>query len=207
MYEKVRWGIIATGRIAGLFAQGLSVIPDAELVAVGSRTQEAADAFADQYNIPRRHASYEALAEDDAVDAIYVATPHPFHKDNTLLGLKNGKAVLTEKPFAINAAQAGEMINYAREKRVFLMEAMWSRFIPAMVRARQLVQQGAIGEPRMITVDFGFRAGWNPQSRVLNPELAGGALLDVGVYCISLASSIFGSQPAHIASMGHLGET
>ena len=206
MYEKIRWGIIGTGNIAKLFAHGLSALPDAELVAVGSRSQASADAFGDQFAIPRRHASYAALAEDSGVDAIYVATPHPLHKENTLQALRAGKAVLTEKPFTINAQEAREVIQFAREQRLFLMEAMWTRFIPAMVRVRELLAQGVIGEPHMLTADFGFRTGFNPEGRLFNPQLGGGALLDVGVYCVSLASMIFG-KPERITSMAHLGET
>ncbi len=206
MYETIRWGIIGTGAIAKLFAQGLSALPDAELVAVGSRTQDSADAFGDQFHIPRRHASYQALAEDGGVDAIYVATPHPLHKENTLQALRCGKAVLTEKPFTINAQEAREVIQFARQQRLFLMEAMWTRFIPAMVRVRELLAGGVIGEPHLLTADFGFRTGFNPDGRLFNPQLGGGALLDVGVYCVSLASMIFG-KPERITSMAHLGET
>lgn len=206
MYEKIRWGIIGTGNIAKLFAHGLSALPDAELVAVGSRSQASADTFGDQFAIPRRHASYQALAEDPGVDAIYIATPHPLHRENTLQALRAGKAVLTEKPFTINAQEAREVIQFARQQRLFLMEAMWTRFIPAMVRVRELLAQGVIGEPHMLTADFGFRTGFNPEGRLFNPQLGGGALLDVGVYCVSLASMIFG-KPERITSMAHLGET
>jgi predicted dehydrogenase len=206
MYETIRWGIIGTGSIAKQFAQGLRALPDAALVAVGSRTQAGADAFADEFGIPRRHASYAALAADDGLDAIYIATPHPMHKADTLLALRHGKAVLTEKPFTVNAAEAREVIEFAREQRLFLMEAMWTRFIPAMVRVRELLAQGVIGEPHLLTADFGFRTGLNPEGRLFNPALAGGALLDVGVYCLSLASMIFGKVD-RITSMAHLGET
>src|SRR5262249_16235648 len=151
----IRWGILGTGHIAHKFATGLTVVEDAELVAVGSRTQAAADKFGDEFGAPRRHASYEALANDPNVDAIYVSTPHPFHKDNTILCLNAGKAVLTEKPFAINTQEAQEMIDVARAKGVLVMEAMWTRFAPAMVKIRELLAQGVIGDVRMITADFG----------------------------------------------------
>jgi len=204
--DKVRWGIMGTGKIAQAFAQGLSYLSDAELFAVGSRSQATADGFADQFNIPNRHASYEALAHDPKVDVIYVATPHPFHKANSLLCLRAGKAVLCEKPFTINASEADQVISLAREKRLFLMEAMWTRFFPAMIKLRQLLAEGAIGEVRMLAADFGFRAEFDPQSRLFAPELGGGALLDVGIYAISLASMIFG-RPARTTSMAHIGET
>jgi predicted dehydrogenase len=206
MYEKIRWGIIGTGNIAKKFAIGLTALSDAELVAVGSRTQASADAFGDQFHVPRRHASYEALAADEGVDAVYISTPHPFHAPNSLLCLEAGKAVLTEKPFTMNAREAAEIINFAHENRVFLMEAMWTRYIPIMVRLRELLAAGVIGEPRMLTADFGYRTRMNPQGRTFAKELGGGALLDVGIYPLSLASMIF-DTPERVTGMAHLGET
>lgn len=206
MSKPIRWGILSTARIANQFVKGLAELPDAQLVAVGSRTQAAADEFADKYNIPHRHASYEALANDPDVDIIYVATPHNLHRMGTLLCLNAGKAVVCEKPFAINAAETREMIETARAKRLFLMEAMWSRFLPNIVKVRELIAEGAIGEVRMVEADFGFRAELNPASRLFNPELGGGGLLDVGIYVNSLASMILGT-PERIVSAAHLGET
>ena len=206
MDRTIRWGILGTGSIAKKFADGLKVVEGAELAAVGSRSQATADAFGDRYDVPRRHGSYEALAADEEVDAVYVATPHSLHKDNSLLCLSAGKAVLCEKPFAINAAEAGQMVAMARQRKLLLMEAMWSRFLPALVKLRELLAAGAIGEVRMLTADFGFRAGWNPEARLLNPALGGGGLLDVGVYTVSLASMVFG-RPTRIVSMAHLGTT
>jgi predicted dehydrogenase len=203
---KIRWGILGTGRIAQTFARGLGVLPDAELVAVGSRSQATADSFGDTFNVPRRHASYAALAGDPDVDVVYVATPHSLHRDNSCLCLQAGKAVLCEKPFAINAAQAEEMIALARECGRFLMEAMWTRFLPVIEKVRHLLADGAIGEVRLLIADFGFDAPFDPQSRLFDPHLGGGALLDVGVYLVSLASMVFGS-PARITSLAHLGET
>lgn len=206
MTTPIRWGILGTGGIAHKFATGLSIIPDAQLVAVGSRTQAAADAFAGTYNIPTRHPTYEALAHDPQVDAIYIATPHPFHKPNTILCLEAGKAVLCEKPFTINAAEAEVVIALARQKKIFLMEAMWSRYLPAIIRARELVAQGVIGEVRMLTADFGFRTSVNAEGRLFNPAYGGGALLDVGIYPLSLASALFG-QPKHIHTAADIGST
>lgn len=206
-YEKVRWGILGPGAIAHKFVAGLSVIPDAEVVAVGSRSKERANAFADEYGIPRRYGSYQQLVEDPDVDVIYVATPHSFHKEHTLLCLKAGKAVLCEKPMGINAGEVAEMIQVAREKQLFLMEAMWTRFLPVWVKIRELLADGVIGEPRMLMADFGFRAPKDPGHRLFNPELAGGALLDVGVYTISLAYMVFGKEPADMVSLAHLGDT
>lgn len=206
MTDTFRWGILGTGSIARQFATGLQALPDATLAAVGSRTQESADAFGDRFGAARRHASYEALAADPEVDAIYVATPHSLHRECTLLCIEHGKPVLCEKPFAINAAQAADMVAAARARGVFLMEAMWTRFLPLIGRMRQLLKDGAIGEVRMLHADFGFRTGVNPTGRLFDPALGGGALLDVGIYPVSLASLVLG-QPARIVAMADIGST
>lgn len=203
--EKIRWGIFGTGRIAGKFAEGLAVLPDAELAAVGSRTQAAADDFASRFNVPRRHASYAALAADDAVDALYVATPHSLHVENTLMGLEAGKPVLCEKPFTINAREAEKVIKLARAKKLLLMEAMWTRFLPPMVRLREMLAAGAIGDVRLLTADFGFRREIT-KGRLFDPALGGGALLDVGIYPVSLASMLFGA-PTQITGLADVGAT
>lgn len=206
--DKVRWGILGAGRIANDFAMGLSVLPDAQLLAVGSRTQENADAFGGKHQIPHRHASYEALAADPEVDVIYVATPHPLHHANSMLCLQSGKAVVCEKPFTINAAEASSLVTYARTHKLFLLEGMWTRFLPVMVKVRELLAQGIIGEVRMVQADFGFRAGFNQAGRLFAPELGGGALLDVGVYVASFASMVLGPKaPLNVVSLAHLGET
>jgi len=206
MSTKFRWGILGAGGIAKKFSIGVQALADHELIAVGSRTQEKADQFADQFNIPHRHASYEALVSDPEVDAIYVATPHPMHKENTLLCLAHGKHVLCEKPFTINAGEAQAIIDAARKHKLFLMEAMWTRFIPAVLEAKRLVDSGAIGEVRMINADFGYRAGFNPASRAFDPALGGGGLLDVGIYPLSLTSMFLG-RPDRIASLADIGQT
>ena len=207
MERTIRWGILGPGNIARKFAIGLSALPDAELTAVGSRSVEKAAEFARDFNIPNKHSSYVDLANDPDVDVVYVATPHPFHREHSILCLKAGKAVLCEKPLAINAQEGEEIIRCARETKKFLMEAMWTRFLPVMARVREWLAEGAIGEVRMLTADFGFRSGWDPEGRLLNPKLAGGALLDVGVYTVAMASMVFGQQPSRIASMAHIGET
>jgi predicted dehydrogenase len=206
MTKTIRWGILGTGAIAHKFATGLNDLDHIELLAVGSRTQASADKFADEFKIERRYSSYEALARDPDVDAIYISTPHPFHKENTLLCLSSGKAVLCEKPFAINAKEALEMISFAKEKKVFLMEAMWTRFLPHMVKVRELLDKDTIGEVRMLEADFGFRTDVNPEGRLFNPELGGGALLDVGIYPVSLAFMLFGA-PVEVKSFARLGTT
>jgi predicted dehydrogenase len=206
MNRTIRWGILGNGWIANEFAQGLAQLPDANLVAVGSRTQDSAQRFADQHAIPHRHASYEALASDDEVDVIYVATPNPLHKGHTLLCLESGKPVLCEKPFALNARQAEEMVRVAREKKLFLMEAMWSRFFPLMARLRSLLAEGAIGKVQMLVADLSIHFDFDPTDRRYALDLGGGALLDLGVYVVSLASMVMG-PPASIASLAHLGQT
>src|SRR3712207_3503491 len=204
--KKYRWGILGTGAIAGQFVRGLRSLPEAEVFAVGSRSEASAVKFADKRNISRRHASYDDLASDPDVDVVYIATPHPFHAENATLCLEAGKAVLCEKPFCVNAAEAERVVKLAREKGLFIMEGMWTRFFPLMEEVRRLVSEGAIGEVRMLNVDFGFRAGFEPASRLFDPKLGGGALLDVGVYCVSFASMILG-QPSGSVGLSHLGET
>ncbi len=206
MNNIIRWGILGTGFIARQLAIGLKSAPGAELVAVGSRTQAQADLFGDTFGVPRRHPTYESLANDPDVEVIYVSTPHPLHCPNTLLCLNAGKAVLCEKPFAINAAEAAQMVNLARQKGLFLMEAMWTRWLPAVVKVRQLIAEGVLGEIRMLMADLGFKAEFNPQGRLFNPQLGGGALLDVGVYPISFASMLFG-PPVTVTGAAHLGQT
>jgi predicted dehydrogenase len=206
MSDAIRWGILATGAIARDFAQGLAILPDADLVAVGSRAQETADRFGDEYGVLRRYGSYEALARDPDVDVAYIATPHNLHRDNTLLCLSAGKAVLCEKPFAINATQAEEMISLARGKKLFLMEAMWNRFHPVVLEMGRLLGEGAIGKPRLMVADFGLGTSFDPEGRLFDIQLGGGALLDLGVYPVALASLVFG-PPDTVSTHAHLGPT
>jgi predicted dehydrogenase len=207
MTGKLRWGILGTGRIAGEFAEGLKALQDAELVAVGSRTQATADAFADRFKISRRHPTYEALATDPSVDAIYISTPHNLHKENSILCLRQGKAVLCEKPFTVNAREAAELIAVARQEKRFLMEAMWTRCLPAIEQVRAWLAEGVIGEPRMFQASFGFRAPFDPKARLFDLAFGGGALLDVGIYPIAFAFMVFGGPPKDITALAHLGES
>lgn len=205
--RRVRWGILGAGHIARKFALGLQSTAGAELVAVGSRSQEKADAFGAEFNVTRHHGSYEALVADADVEAVYVATPHPMHAPHSILALQAGKVVLCEKPFTANAAQAEQIVAAARKAKKFCMEAMWSRFLPPVQRVKKLLAEGAIGEVRMVMADFGFRCGWNPESRLLDPALAGGGLLDVGLYPLSLASMLMGPcrQAVGLADVGATG--
>jgi len=207
MADKVRWGIIGCGQIACMFAEALCELKDAELFAVGSRSLEKARSFGEKFGAERAYGSYAELAADNNIDVVYVATPHPFHMENTLLCIEAGRAVLCEKPLAVNAREAGRMIEAARAKGIFLMEAMWTRFIPAIVKLRQLLSDGVIGQVRMVQADFGYRFDFDPEHRVFNLELGGGALLDVGVYPVSLASMVFGRQPETIAGLADIGKT
>lgn len=206
MADKIRWGIIGTGKIAKAFAADLSLLPDAELVAVGSRTAESANRFGERFDIPNRHPTYEALAHDPAVDIVYIATPHALHKENSLLCLQAGQAVLCEKPLTINAAEAEEIINYARQKQLFLMEAMWTRYIPLVVKLRELLAEKRIGEVQMLVAGLGKIEPFNPDYYLFDPHMGGGILLDAGVYPVSLASMIMG-PPTRITGMAHLGKT
>jgi len=204
--QIVRWGILGPGSISGAFATGLKEAEGAALVAVGSRSHDRAKKFAAEYGVPNIHGSYEALASDSDVDAVYIGTPHTFHEEHTILCLRQGKHVLCEKPFAINAKQARRMIQCARDEDRLLMEAMWTRFLPAIELVKDVVTSGRIGTPRTLMTDFGFRAEFDPTSRLFDPQLGGGTLLDLGVYPITLAYWLFG-RPVDIRAMANLGET
>lgn len=198
--QKIRWGIIGTGGIASTFAGDLKLLPDAELVAVGSRSQESADRFGERFEVARRYTSYEQLVADSGVDAVYVSTPHPMHHSAALLAIRAGKAVLVEKPFTINAAEARELVNEARSRGTYLMEAMWTRFLPHIVKIRELLAEGRLGDVRSVLADHGQWFTQNAEHRLFAPELGGGALLDLGIYPISFASMIFG-QPTKITAV------
>ena len=204
--KVVGWGILGLGNIARQFARDLPLVPNARLVAVGSRSQANADKFGAEFGAPHRYVSYADLAHDPEVDAVYIATPHTLHHENALLCLNASKAVLVEKPFAVNTAQAREVVETARARGLFAMEAVWTRFLPVIVRLRELITDGAIGEVRMVQADFGFRTSFNPTHRLFDPALGGGALLDVGIYPVSLASMLLGT-PSRVVGLAHLGQT
>lgn len=189
---NVRWGICATGGIAHAFAKDLALVENAELVAVGSRRKEEAERFGREFNLPHRHGSYEELASNPDVDVVYVATPHAYHYENALLFLNAGKGVLVEKPFSINAKQAQEMIAAAHANKVFLMEAQWTHFLPGMREMKRMISEGLIGEVKMLDAAFCFNAPFDPKSRMYDPTLGGGALLDVGVYPLMWGEIIMG---------------
>ncbi|MCI4670164.1 MAG: Gfo/Idh/MocA family oxidoreductase [Bacteroidia bacterium] len=196
------WGIMACGHIASRFAEGLASTGKEFIKAVASRSENKAKAFAAKFDIKKAYGDYQSLANDPEIDIVYIASPHPMHHENALLCLRNGKHVLCEKPLTVNAKQAKELIDTAREKQLFLMEAIWTRFLPVMVQVRSWLTDGIIGEPRLIRAGFNFRANeLDPNSRLFNPSLGGGALLDVGIYPIMFASMVFGDSPTEIQSL------
>ncbi len=192
MTERLRWGILGTGLIAHMFTSDLTLAGFA-VSAVGSRTQGGADAFAAEFGIPRAHASYEALAADPDVDVIYVSTPHPFHAENALLALEHGKHVLVEKPFTLNADEARRVVDVATAKGLVVLEAMWTRWLPHMVRVREILAAGTLGEVRAVIADHDQKLPLDPEHRLQNPALGGGALLDLGIYPVSFAWDVFGA--------------
>jgi predicted dehydrogenase len=202
----VRWGIAATGNIARTFAAGLAQLDDAVIAAVGSRTPDRAAAFAAEVGADRAHGSYEDLAADDGVDVVYVASPHARHLADTCLFLEAGRHVLCEKPMALDRAQVEHMIATARRRGLFLMEAMWSRFLPSWQLARRLVDEGRIGDPVVAQAELGFRFPFDPGHRLFDPALGGGAALDLGVYPVSFCSFLLG-PPDAVVAQGHVGET
>jgi predicted dehydrogenase len=202
----VRWGIAGTGGIAGRFAQALRETPEADLVAVGSRTDRNADRFGDEWDVPRRHGDYDDLARDEDVDVVYIATPQNRHADDACRYLDAGKHVLCEKPMAMTEAEVLRMTASAGLAERFLMEAIWSRFLPSYVTLWELLVQGRIGEPQLVEADFGFRMPVDPAHRLFDPARGGGALLDLGIYPLQLASWVLG-PPDRVAAVGHVGET
>ncbi len=205
--KKIRWGIISTGAIANKFVNDLKLLKDAEVIAVASRSIEKAEEFGEKYGIHKRYGSYQELVQDSDVDVVYVSTPHFLHYENVLMCLNAGKAVLCEKAFTINAIQAKELIKLARAKKMFLMEAMWIRFLPIIEQVREWISKDVIGDILMITANFGTRVKWEPEERRLNRQLGGGAILDMGVYTISLISMIMGKKPVKIDTAAHIGVT
>jgi dihydrodiol dehydrogenase / D-xylose 1-dehydrogenase (NADP) len=206
MENKIRWGIISTGHISAKFATVLAILPEAELVAVASRNLQTAQEFAEKYHIPKAYGTYEEMASDPDIDVIYIGTPHTFHLENAVMCMRKGKAVLCEKAFAINAAEAREMVRVAREENVFLMEAMISRHVPLVKKAMNWIREGRIGEVRMVNASRSLRRDFAPGARQLNPDLGGGSLLDVGVYVISFASMIFRLPPVEAVGLSHIGD-
>lgn len=193
--KKIRWGIVGSGGIANKFANAIKKLDCAELVAVASRSEESGKAFAERYDIPYVFCGYENMAKSDVVDAVYVATPHPFHRPCSELFLKNKKHVLCEKPLCVNSKDAKELKELAKENNVFLMEAMWTRFLPAIKEAEKIVKNGEIGEIRGLRADFCYSLTPEKEPKIYRNDMAGGSLLDVGVYGLHFASLFLGNNP------------
>ena len=205
--KQFNWGILGPGRIAQQFGDGLKVIEDAGLYAVASTNLERAKDFAQKYGGEKVYDSYEALVNDPKVDGVYIATPHRFHFDNAMLCLQAGKPVLCEKPLTVNAAEAKELIQTARAKKTFLMEALWTRCLPIYVQIRQWLKEGTIGEIKLLVSTFGINIPKGPTDRWLNRELAGGTLLDMGVYPISVSQWVMEEDPQSFSAKAYLGST
>ncbi|MEU2284063.1 Gfo/Idh/MocA family oxidoreductase [Streptomyces sp. NPDC013178] len=201
--DSVRWGILATGGIAAAFTADLIDLPEAEVVAVASRTETSANAFAERFGIPRAYGDWESLAQDEDIDVVYVATPHSAHRAATALCLKAGRNVLCEKPFTLNLREAEELVALARDNGRFLMEAMWTYCNPLIRRLKALVDDGAIGDVRTVQADFGLEGPFPPSHRLRDPAQGGGALLDLGVYPVSFAQLLLG-EPSGISAQAVL---
>lgn len=202
--EILRIGILGAGHIAHKMASAVAQLQEAEIKAVGSRSQEKADAFASQYGIQRAYGSYEALVSDPDIDLIYVATPHSHHFRHARLAMEHNKAVLVEKAFCLNARETEELINLSRQRGIFLAEAIWTRYMPMSQRIKEVMESGIIGEPRLLTATLCYNI--EHKERVIRPELGGGALLDVGVYVLNFARMCFGSDIERTVSNVHLNE-
>lgn len=206
MGRVINWGIIGLGNIANTFAKDLLLSNKSKLYAVASRHRDKAKAFSEKFNTTLYYNSYKALAEDSNIDVVYIATPHTLHYENTILCLSKGKAVLCEKPFSINTSQVEAMIKTAKSKNLFLMEGLWTRFIPATEKLLELIELNTIGDIISIKADFGFKAEIDLKSRLYNKVLGGGALLDIGIYPIYLSLLLLGS-PKAIKATARMTET
>jgi predicted dehydrogenase len=206
MGDLVRWGVAGPGSIAAQFAEGMRQVDGGTVVAVASRSSERAKAFAERFDIERPYGSYEDLAADDGVDVVYIGTPHSRHAADSLLYIGAGKHVLCEKPFTLNAAQAREVVAAARERARFVMEAMWTRFLPSYRVLSDVLAEGRIGEPLLVEADFGFRSPVDPTNRHFDLEQGGGALLDLGIYPVQLCHLVL-RPPDAVVAQGHVGET
>jgi len=203
---SIRWGILGAGYIAGAFADAVNAHTRSPLLAVGSRNRDRVERFATAHGIPTTHLGYRGLVEDPQVDAVYVATPHSEHRAHALLAIAAGKHVLVEKAFTRNTGEAEEVFAAAKAAGVFVMEAMWTRFLPHVAALRQVIAAGEIGEIVNLRADHGQWFEPNPKSRLFDPKLAGGALLDLGVYPVSFAHDLLG-VPDAITSVGQLTDT
>jgi predicted dehydrogenase len=206
MDKIINWGILGLGGIAEKFAQAMTSLPNARLYAVGSRSIKKAKNFANKYNAVNAYGTYEELASDPLVDVIYIATPHVLHCENTLMCIQKGKAVLCEKPFAMNEKEVLRMISLAKEKNIFLMEAMWTRFLPTISKTMELIGKGVIGDVIHLKSDFGNKSHYDPKNRFFNIQLGGGTLLDIGIYPVFIALLLLG-EPDEVSAEAIIGKT
>ena len=198
--KQVKWGIVGTGNIPTQFAQGLQLVEHAQIAAVASRSIDSATAFAEKFAIPKCYGSYADMAKDTDLEIIYIGIPHLQHYETVMLFLEAGFAVICEKPLGVNAAQTEKMIAKAREKNVFFMEGMWTRFFPAFQKALDWVRSGRIGQPKMLHAVFGYDGSSNKKQWRFSHDMAGGALLDVGIYPLALTFAMFGSDPVKVST-------
>ena len=205
--KTIHWGILGTGFIARKFAEDYRFVKEGKILAVASRSQERAEAFGKKYELEHCYGSYQSLLENPSIDAVYIATPHSQHYKNTQQALEQGKAVLCEKPAAVNAGELKAMIELAETKKLLFMEAMWTSFLPAIQKARQWIDDGAIGKVRWIQASFGAHSETNPGHRLYNPDLAGGALLDLGIYPLAFANKMTADTVSKVSAMSIMCET
>ncbi|MBK5272365.1 MAG: Gfo/Idh/MocA family oxidoreductase [Bacteroidia bacterium] len=206
VHKNYRWGILGAGRIAEKFCEALCFVEGSEVYAVASRDMEKAKAYATKYKATRFYNNYNDLVKDENIDTIYIATPHPFHYEQTMLCLQNKKAVLCEKPMSLSYKKTSEMIDVATQNKLFLMEGMWTGCMPFIDKILSLIKEDLIGPPQYVDADFGFLAPSDPNGRLLNKALGGGSVLDIGIYPIFLATLILG-EPSSIQSVSKLTDT
>jgi len=206
MTKKINWGVLGAGKIAGKFVKDLATLPQANLYAIASRSLEKAQSFADANNFEKAYGSYESMLNDPELDAVYIATPHVFHCQHTLLCLTHKKAVICEKPFAINRREVQQMIAKSKETDTFLMDALWTLCLPHILKTREIVESGQLGKIVSVKADFGFRANFNPHSRLFDRDLGGGSLLDIGIYPLMLSLFLLG-KPQKITAAALMGKT
>jgi predicted dehydrogenase len=207
MKKTINWGIIGCGGIANKFAESAAVLDGVKVIAAASRTPGKAEAFAEKHSIKNYYADYAEMLKNDDVDAVYVATTHNFHYQNVRQALEANKPALCEKPFTVNAREMKSLIALAERKQLFMMEAMWTRFLPAIEQLRMWLAEDIIGTIKQIRATFGFLFPFDPNHRMFNPDLAGGALLDAGIYPLSFANMVMRQKPVEIKALGEIGST
>lgn len=203
----IKWGILGAGRIAKKFAEDFKIVNNGQIIAVASRSKDRSNEFAQEFEITKAYSSYVEMVKNPDIDVVYVATPHNFHFEHASLCLNNGKSVLCEKPVTINSAEFTILQNLAKEKNLFFMEALWTYYLPAIIQAMDWIREGKIGTVKQVQVSFGFPADMDEKMRLANPDLAGGALLDIGIYGIAMAELVFDEELENIQSMAHFSDT